>query len=63
MTDTDAAMPRFYTVAEIAALFGVCTRTVRNWIDGKQLQAYRPGGRRFRISEPDLRHFLENRRK
>jgi excisionase family DNA binding protein len=63
MTDAETAVHRFYTVAAIAALLCVCTRTVRNWIDRGELQAHRPGGRQFRISEADLHLFLEQRRK
>jgi excisionase family DNA binding protein len=53
----------FYSVAKVAEALDVCTRTVRNWIDRGELHAHRPGGRQFRISEADLRAFLEQRRK
>lgn len=47
----------FYTIAETAGLTGVCTRSVRRWIDRGDLVAHR-FGRAVRIAEADLRAFL-----
>ena len=54
-------MARFYTVAEIADMLVVSLRTVRRWIAEKELLAHK-FGRQVRISEIDLRAFLERRR-
>jgi excisionase family DNA binding protein len=43
---------RFLTIAEVADLLGVCTRTVRRRIDEGVLRAHR-SGRLIRISEED----------
>jgi excisionase family DNA binding protein len=48
---------QFFTIAEVAEMLRVCTRTVRRWIDSDQLVAHRPGGV-VRIAENDLRAFL-----
>lgn len=63
MSDGSAPMPAFFSVARVADVLDVCTRTVRNWIRDGELSAHRPGGRQFRISEDDLRAFLEKRLK
>ena len=63
MSGTSSPMPDFYSVAKVADVLDVCPKTVRNWIDRGELHAYRPGGRQYRISEADLRAFLEKRRK
>ena len=54
-------MARFYTVAEIADMLVVSLRTVGRWIAEKELLAHK-FGRQVRISEIDLRAFLERRR-
>ena len=51
-------MIRFYTVAQVANLLAVSTRSVRRWITGGDLPAHR-FGRQVRISEIDLRTFVE----
>jgi excisionase family DNA binding protein len=48
---------QFFTVTETAEMLGVCTRTVRRWIDRGELIAHRFGNA-VRIAEPDLRAFL-----
>jgi excisionase family DNA binding protein len=48
---------QFFTIAEVAEMLRVCTRTVRRWTDSRQLVAHRPGGV-VRIAENDLRAFL-----
>lgn len=45
-------VPTFLTVAELAERLGVCTRTIRRWIDGGKLHAHR-FGRQVRVSEED----------
>jgi excisionase family DNA binding protein len=47
----------FFTVPDVAEHLGVADRTVRRWIEGRQLVAHR-FGRAVRISEEDLRRFL-----
>ncbi len=54
-------MTRFYTVAGVAELLAVSTRSVRRWIAAGELLAHR-FGRQIRISELDLRAFVEWRR-
>jgi excisionase family DNA binding protein len=48
---------RFFTIAEVAELLGVCTRTARRWIDRKKLVAHDFNGL-MRIAESDLRDFI-----
>ena len=47
----------FFTVAEVAERLGVSTRTIRRWIENKELVAHR-FGRAVRIAENDLKAFL-----
>jgi excisionase family DNA binding protein len=54
-------MARFYTVAQVAELLGVSIRSVRRWIAQGDLRAYR-FGRQVRISETDLRLFVDEGR-
>lgn len=49
---------RFFSIAEVAELVGVATRTVRRWIASGELVAHRWHGRLVRVSEQDLRAFL-----
>lgn len=42
-------MERFLTIAEVADMFAVTQRTVRNWITEGKITAYRLGGRLIRI--------------
>lgn len=62
MSDAVAPIPRFYTIRNIAQALGVCTKTIRNWIDRRELRAYR-AGRQIRISEADFQSFLDQRQK
>ena len=48
---------RFYTVAQVADMVGVSTRSVRRWVAAGELLAHR-FGRQVRIAETDLRAFL-----
>ena len=52
---------RFYTVAQVADLLAVSSRTVRRWVAAGDLPAHR-FGRRVRISESDLRAFVQKGR-
>jgi excisionase family DNA binding protein len=52
---------RFYTVAQIADLLAVSPRSVRRWISSGDLRTHR-FGRQVRISEADLRAFVEEGR-
>ena len=54
-------LARFYTIARVADLLVVSTRSVRRWIAKGELLAHK-FGRQIRISELDLRAFVEWRR-
>jgi excisionase family DNA binding protein len=54
-------LTRFYTVSQVAALLAVSSRSVRRWIAAGELLAHK-FGRQVRISEIDLRAFVEWRR-
>jgi excisionase family DNA binding protein len=49
-------------VDEVAALLQVSTKTVRRWIDRRELHTHRLG-RQLRVAEEDLAAFLGQRRK
>ena len=49
---------RFYTIAEVANLLAVSQRSVRRWIANGELLAHHLG-RSVRISDADLRAFLQ----
>ena len=55
------SLTRFYTVAEVATLLAVSTRSVRRWIASGELLAHK-FGRQVRISEADLGAFIDRRR-
>jgi excisionase family DNA binding protein len=48
---------KFYTITEVAEDLAVATRTVRRWIDARDLVAHHIGGV-VRIAADDLRAFL-----
>ena len=48
------------TIAEVADRLRVDQKTVRRWIDAKELPAFKLG-RQWRISEQNLRQFLQIR--
>jgi excisionase family DNA binding protein len=56
------SMMHFYTVAAVADLLVVSPRSVRRWIAEGDLRAHR-FGRGVRISETDLRAFVEEGRR
>jgi excisionase family DNA binding protein len=58
--NTKSAM-RFYTIAEVADLLAVSARSVRRWVATEELLAHK-FGRQVRISETDLRTFIDRRR-
>lgn len=53
--------PRLLTGAMVADRLTVSQKTVRRWIDAGELRIHRLG-RSVRISEADLREFLEEKR-
>jgi excisionase family DNA binding protein len=55
---TTRPLTRFFTVAQIADLLAVSTRSVRRWIVARELPAHK-FGRQVRISELDLKAFVE----
>jgi excisionase family DNA binding protein len=56
-----SALPRLYTVDEVAELISVHPQTVRLWIRTKQLGSHKVG-RYDRISDDQLAAFLDARR-
>ena len=52
---------RFYTIAEVAKLLAVSSRTIRRAIDRKELVAHH-FRKAVRIAESDLRAFIASRR-
>ena len=59
---TRNALPKFFTVAQVAELLTVSGKTVRRWID-RGLLAKHEFGSAVRISEIDLRTFIAMHRK
>ena len=57
---TPPTVPRLLTISDVAELLKVSTRSVRRWIDARELPVYRLG-RNVRISEAALRDFLDNK--
>jgi len=55
----DAASPKMRDIPAIARRLDVSEKTVRRLIRRGELRAYRIG-RQFRVSEQDLRNFLES---
>ena len=51
---------RLLTIQDVADRCQVATKTVRRWIDCKELAAFKLG-RQWRISDKDLKHFLRER--
>jgi excisionase family DNA binding protein len=51
----------FLTVNDVAERLRISTKTVRRWIDRRELHAHR-FGRQIRISEDDLDVFLREHR-
>ncbi len=59
---TAARLPRLLAVNEVAQLLQVSTKTVRRWIERRELRTHRLG-RQLRVAEEDLAAFLGQRRK
>ena len=59
---TAARLPRLLAVTEVAQLLQVSSKTVRRWIERRELRAHRLG-RQLRVAEEDLAAFLGQRRK
>jgi excisionase family DNA binding protein len=54
---------KMLTIEEVAGRMRVNEKTVRNWITSGELLAFPIGKRGYRISETDLRNFVEARKK
>jgi excisionase family DNA binding protein len=57
MKSDHSKLDKHFTIEEIAHCLGVCTRTVRRWIDKDLLIAHRFNGL-VRISAADFQAFL-----
>jgi excisionase family DNA binding protein len=53
---------KMLTIEEVAERMRVNEKTVRNWIASGELPAFPIGKRGYRISETDLRKFVEARK-
>ena len=53
--------PTLLTIAQVATILQVTTRTIHRWIDAGDLVTHR-FGRGYRISEVDLQAFIRLRR-
>jgi len=53
---------KMLTIEEVAERMRVNEKTVRNWIASGELPAFPIGKRGYRISETDLRNFVEARK-
>lgn len=56
----NASVPTLLTIPEVADRLRVNEKTVRRWIDSQELPAFKLG-RQWRLSERDLRRFLNER--
>ena len=59
---TAARLPRLLAVTDVAQLLQVSSKTVRRWIERRELRTHRLG-RQLRVAEEDLAAFLGQRRK
>ena len=53
---------RFLTITEVAEIIEVSTRTVRRWIEQKQLVAHYFGAA-VRVADTDLKSFIAHHRR
>jgi excisionase family DNA binding protein len=60
-TPGTSPLPAFYSVTETAKLLKVSPRTVRRWIEKRDLTVHR-FGRQLRITDSDLVTFIRQRR-
>lgn len=56
-----SAEVRLLTIKDVAARLNVSTKTIRRWIERRELAAHQLG-RQWRITEKDYRHFLHDNR-
>jgi excisionase family DNA binding protein len=56
--DVTEARDEWLTPAEVAAMFGVTTRTLINWVRDERLDAQRTAGRHRRYRESAVRALL-----
>jgi excisionase family DNA binding protein len=61
MKSEHSNLEKLFTIEETAQCIGVCTRTVRRWIEKDLLIAHRFNGL-VRISEADFKSFLATHR-
>jgi excisionase family DNA binding protein len=61
MSQHKRAVEQHYSVKQAAALLGVHTNTVRNWIHERKLAAYALGRQVVRIPASALNEYLEAR--
>ena len=59
--DEDRAKVRLLTIPDVADICVVSTKTVRRWIQSRQLVAIRLG-RQWRIARKDLERFISDNR-
>lgn len=52
-----------YTYKEIAKMFGVCTKTVMNWVRDGKLKVVKLSQRTVRITEEELENFKQKNSK
>ena len=52
-----------YTYKEIAEMFGVCTKTVMNWVRAGKLKVTKLSQRTIRITEEELENFKQKNSK
>jgi excisionase family DNA binding protein len=62
MKSTPSPLPRFLSIAALAARLSVSPKTVSRWIQTGQLRAHQLG-RQVRISEEDAITFVATRRR
>jgi excisionase family DNA binding protein len=61
MTPPTTRSPRMLSMREVAARYGVCTKTISRWIKSEGLHVHRIG-RTVRIAEDDATTFMAARR-
>lgn len=52
-----------YTYKEIAEMFGVCTKTVMNWVRDGKIKVVKLSQRTVRITEEELENFKQKNSK
>jgi excisionase family DNA binding protein len=62
MSDELEKLPDMMIPSDIAQFMRVNERTVRTWIESKELPAFPIGKRGYRISKTDFRDFIERRK-